>query len=249
MTDDKLSFLNEKPADETEVKENVDTTSSQTQSETPAAPQQEAEPAPVTEQQQPQQREDYNPLLPKYLDTYNKLRDAERKLQELQEASKEKAAAPDPLLDPEGYAANQQRIFDEKLWDERAIMSEISAKRYYGPEVVKAAFEALQQQADPLVGMRIRRAADPWEEIVRWHQTQLLLSEVGEDPNAYRQRIIAEWQAEQAAAQNQGQPPPVQNTPAAPQIPASSLSRAPASKKASDVATGPGQAFDGVFAR
>jgi len=244
MTDDKLSFLNEKPADETEVKENVDTTPSQTQSETPAAPQQEAEQAPVTEQQQPQQREDYNPLLPKYLDTYNKLRDAEKRLAEYEEKQKVKVETPDPLLDPEGYAAHQQRVWDEKLWDNTAITSEIAARRYYGTDVVQAAFEALKAQADPLVGMRIRQSPDPWDTIVKWHQRELLLQEIGDNPDEWAVRNGYVRPAPIA----EGQPPPVPQQQAAPVIPASSLSRAPASKKASDVAVGPGQAFDGAFA-
>lgn len=242
MTDDKLSFLDEKPADQNQVEEAVQEAAPEAQVETPAVA---IEEKPVTEQPQ---KEDHNPLLPKYLDTYNELRATKSELQALRDAQKAKAEMPDPLLDPEGYQATQQRIIDEKVWDVTARTSEIAARRYYGEDVVKAAFEALQAQNDPLLGMHIRRSADPWDEIVRWHHQQQLLSEVGNDPTAYKKRVIEEWQAQQAAAQ--ADPPPIVPTkPAAPAIPASSLSRAPASKKASEVPIGPGQAFDTVFAR
>lgn len=245
MTDDKLSFLDEKPLDQNPAEEAVQTAPPEAEVETQAAP---VEEKPVTEQQP--QREDHNPLLPKYLDTYNELRATKSELQALREAQKEKAAVPDPVLDPEGYSAHQEKVFNEKIWDATARTSELAARRYYGEDIVKSAFEALQAQNDPLLGMHIRRSADPWEEIVRWHYQQLLLAKIGNDPVAYEQRVISEWQAQQAAAQaEQQQQPLVPTTPAKAPLPPASLSKAPASKaKASDVPIGPGNAFDNTFA-
>lgn len=241
--DDKLSFLDEQTDDKTETPE-VAETATEAKVETPTAP---VEESPVTQTQ----REDHNPLLPKYLDTYNRLRDTEKELNALREAQREKAEMPDPMLDPEGYQAQQQRIIDEKVWDVTARTSEIAARRYYGEDVVRAAFEALQAQNDPLLGMHIRRSPDPWDEIVRWHHQQLLLAEVGNDPKAYRERVISEWQAQQTAAAQaeQQQQPLVPTQPAKAPLPPASLSKAPASKaKASDAPVGPGNAFDRVFA-
>lgn len=199
----------------------------------------------------------HNVPLPKYLDTYNELRDAKRRLQQLEEEQKSKAETPDALLDPEGFAAHQQQIFEERMWDQRCNLSEVAAKRFYGKEVVDAAFQALQAQSDPMVGMRIRQAADPWDYIVNWHKREKLLQDIGEDPDAYKARIIAE-----AAAAAAGQSEATNGGPArapdgkfiaastqqARTVPAASLSRAPSGGKASDVPVGPGQAFDTVFA-
>lgn len=244
MTDDKLSFLDEKPLDQNPAEEVVQATPPEAEVEAQAAP---AEEKPVTEQPQ---REDHNPLLPKYLDTYNRLRDTERELNALKQEKQEKAATPDPVLDPEGYSAHQEKVFNEKIWDATARTSEIAARRYYGEETVQSAFEALKAQNDPLLGMHIRRSADPWEEIVRWHYQQLLLAEVGNDPAAYRQRVISDWQAQQQKeAEQAAQVPLVPTPPAKAALPPASLSKAPASKaKASDVPVAPGNAFDSTFA-
>lgn len=193
--------------------------------------------------------------LPKYLDTYHELREVRQRLKQLEEEKQGKAELPDALLDPEGFAAHQQRVLEENLWDQRCHFSEMAAKRFYGEEVVNEAFKALQAQSDPLVGMRIRQSPDPWDHIVKWYKREKLLQEVGEDAEAYKARIIAEHQAQQA----NGAPPaePHARTPdgrfaaqtqQARAAPPASLSRAPSGHKAADVPTGPGQAFDSTFA-
>jgi hypothetical protein len=245
MTDenDKLSFLDEKPLDQNQTAEAVQTAPPEAEVEAQAPP---IEEKPVT----PPQREDHNPLLPKYLDTYNELRATKQELEALRKAQTEKAAMPDPVLDPEGFAAQQERAMAERIWDVTARTSEIAARRYYGEDVVKAAFEALQAQNDPLHGKHIRRSADPWDEIVRWHHQQQLLAEFGNDPDAYKKRVIADWQAQQQQeAAQAGQAPPVPTPQAKAPIPPASLTRAPASQaKASDIPVAPGNAFDGTFA-
>lgn len=242
---DVLSFLDDKAAPvETKVEpviaEPVQEVKADVSRET------SVEPAPAVAKEPP--KEDHNPLLPKYLDTKADLRDAQKRIAEFEAKERDKAEQPDPLLDPEGYRAAQDKAIEEKLWDVRVATSEIAAKRFYGNDVVKAAFDALQAQNDPLLGMRIRRSADPWEEIVKWHKKELLLASVGDDEAAYKARIIADYVATQQPPAGEIIPP-APAKPAAPQAPPPSLSRAPASKKASDAPTGPGQGFDAVFAR
>lgn len=234
MDDDKLSFLDDKPTDP-----NAATEAAQAADQAPIET-----PEVVEETQVTPQREDHNPLLPKYLDTYNELRDAKRRIAEFEEAQKSKAEMPDPLLDPEGYRAVQQQEFESKLWDATARTSEIAARRYYGPEVVAAAFEALKAQSDPLLGQYIRRSADPWDAIVQWHQRETMLADIGNDPNEW---AVRNGYVKQQAPIAEGQAPPAQTQQRTSQIPAASLSRAPASKKASDVPVGPGNAFDATF--
>lgn len=248
MTNDPLSFLDTPPADPIDPKEPPAPAA-------PAEPAAKVEPPPVVETKTepvsaepvvPPKGDGHSVPLPKYLETFNEARDLRKRNAELEEAAKAKVEMPDPLLDPEGYKAVQDKVLDDRLWDVRVQTSEIAARRFYGEDVVKAAFEALQAQNDPLLGMRIRRSPDPWEEIVKWHKREQLLAEVGEDPKAYRERIIAEHLAAQPPA---GGDPPAATTPAAPKAPPASLSRAPAGQKPGEVPVGPGNAFEQVFAR
>lgn len=247
MTNDPLSFLDTPPAEKTEpVKETPVVAEPAAKVEAPVVVEQKTEPVKVETVAQPK-GDGHSIPLPKYLETFNEARDLRKRNAELEEAARTKAEQPDPLLDPEGYKAAQDKVLDDRLWDVRVQTSEIAARRFYGEEVVKAAFEALQAQSDPLLGMRIRRSADPWEEIVKWHKKEQLLASVGDDEAAYKARIIAEFQASQPPAGDLTAPATI--TPAKPVIPAASLSKAPAGPKASDVPIGPGQAFDTVFAR
>lgn len=250
MTDDKLSFLDAKPADKDKVEEAVTKTAPEAEVKTPPIVETKTEPVvipPAAEPPAQPKGDGHTVPLPKYLDTQADLREARKRIAEFEEKEKEKAETPDPILDPEGYKAAQDKALDERLWDVRVNTSEIAARRFYGEKVVKAAFEALQAQNDPLLGMRIRRSADPWEEIVKWHKKELLLAEVGDDSAAYKAKIIKDWQEAQAA--EQANAPPAPTTPATPAIPPASLTKAPSGPKASEVPVGAGNAFDTVFAR
>lgn len=243
MTDDKLSFLETPPADQTTVTE----------------PPVQAEPAPVVEapvvekpsvpvaEAQPK-GDGHSVPLPKYLDTYNENRTLKQQIADLKRAQETKAETPDPLTDPEGFATHQQAAFDQKILRERVNMSGLMAEQVYGKEVVDAAFEALKEKQDEFTYQRIMSSPHPYDALVKWHKREQVLSEVGEDAAAYKARIIAEFQAQQQAPAAGLAPaaPPQQQKPV---IPPSSLTRAPAGPKPSEVPVGAGQAFDGVFAR
>jgi hypothetical protein len=251
MTEDKLSFLDEKPADQTEVKEAVQTAASETKVEAPPIVEAKTEPvlAP-TELVAPPKGDGHSVPLPKYLETFHEARELRKRLAEFENQQRQTAERPDPLLDPEAFVAAQSAAIDEKIWDNKAQMSELMARQVYGPDVVEAAFEALREKNDPFTNQRIKDSQHPWDEMVKWHKREKLLSEVGEDPAAYKARIIAEFQAQQQQAPAGGETPatapPQQH---APVIPAASLTRSPSGPKASDVPVGGGSAFDSVFAR
>lgn len=91
-----------------------------------------------------------------------------------------------PLIDPVTQEIGQLREF----------YSQRDAVREHGAEKVKAAYDAMDQalrSGDPdaqATYQRARKSLDPFGDIVKWHQKATVFSEIGNDVEAYRQRII-----------------------------------------------------------
>lgn len=123
---------------------------------------------------------------------------------------------PDIFTDPEAwfqYKRDQeiapviQQIQAARLEDARAVASVV-----YGDDTVKAAEQAFNELAkrggvDPVEYQRIQSSPNPFRAAVEWHKRNSILSEIGNDPSAYRERIKAEILAELGGAQSQQQPP------------------------------------------
>jgi hypothetical protein len=82
----------------------------------------------------------------------------------------------------------------------REQVSQMMAIEKHGSEKVEAAYQALANAigSDPQVQdtyRRIMAAPHPYGELVTWHEQQVL-SEIGSDPKAYRERLRAELLAE-----------------------------------------------------
>ena len=102
------------------------------------------------------------------------------------------------------------------------------AEQQHGADKVQAAYDAMDQainngelNRDQVIG-ELRQSMDPFGDIMAWHQRHQALSEIGTDPNAYRERVRAELMAEMnGGARPAGDPPPASAPkPAAPpQIP------------------------------
>lgn len=245
MTDDKLSFLDTPPADQTPAAEPPVQAELTPAIETPGA---EKPIAPVAEPPVPPKGDGHSVPLPKYLDTYNENRTLKQQLADLKKAQETKAETPDPLTDPEGFSQHQEAAFNQKILRERVNMSGLMAEQVYGKEVVDAAFEALKEKQDEFTYQRIMSSPHPYDALVKWHKRELTLSEIGDDAAAYKARIIAEFQAQQQPPAD-GPAPPASPQQQKPVIPPASLTKAPAGPKASEVPVGPGQGFDTVFAR
>jgi hypothetical protein len=111
---------------------------------------------------------------------------------------------PDPLADPEGF---KQAVLDEARDELRRGREEDlanhhrrtlqSAHRKYGGEF-EAAFQAAKgfAQTNPLFEQELKAADDLGEHILDWHRRRQVLTEVGNDPAAYRERIRQELLAE-----------------------------------------------------
>lgn len=157
---------------------------------------------------------------------------------------------PDPYTDPEGYAAYHQEQVAQAAMTVRLDISEDMARSKHGDEVVNSVLEWAQGRfaQSPAYRQEVLSQRNPYEYAVQAYQREQALASV--DPSeldAFRQ-----WKA----AQGQ-QPPNPLSAPApvaaAPQSPVAppppSLNSAPSAGVASHIPQGPGQAFDGIFAR
>ncbi len=118
---------------------------------------------------------------------------------------------PDPYADPEGFTQHQVRQAIDPLQQTLHFNNRLIAESVHGPDTVRAAvdaFDALanQGQLDPRDHQRVMASPNPMHEAVLWHKRHQVLSEIGDDPTAYREKLKAEVMAEL----NGGQQPPVQ---------------------------------------
>jgi hypothetical protein len=121
---------------------------------------------------------------------------------------------PNPATDPAGYhnyIASQQAAMVENT---QLNMSETMVRQSLGDEAVNEAFSALQQhpQKDMLLS-QFKQTAHPWGQMMSWYKQQKLVSEIGDDPEAYKQKLKEELLAEMQQPQGQGAPSAPQNAP------------------------------------
>jgi hypothetical protein len=115
------------------------------------------------------------------------------------EASKKPAETkqedvPDPLLDPKGYTEWQRQQWRDDLRNERGQMS-MEMAREADPETFDKAYQAVTQainSGDRLTQARIYNARNPGRELIAWHKEQEVRREVGNDPAAYKSRVLEE---------------------------------------------------------
>jgi hypothetical protein len=130
----------------------------------------------------------------------------------------EQPEAPDPLLDPKGYAAAvREEIRQEMLADRRETSLQNAHKTYKGE--FEEAYANAQKHVDPALKALMQQSRDPGETLIQWHREQKTRAEVGTDLNAYKQRLREEalkdpefrkaameaWR-EQAPTQSNGRP-------------------------------------------
>ena len=181
-------------------------------------PESKGDPAPEPETATPavsEPKEDRFAPLSALLDERDKRQAAQRQAEELQrklaqfEAQQAAPQAPDFYEDPEG------RI-NQALWNERLNTSELVARNTHGDAKVDEAREAFlaAAQKNPALQMELRGSRHPYDFVVSWHKRTRALSEIGDDPDAYRaklqeeirQQVLAEFA--QAQPQKPAAPPP-----------------------------------------
>lgn len=103
---------------------------------------------------------------------------------------------PDLFADPDGRL-NYERAQLAREFNERRINTSFDdAREEAGDERFVTAFQALQGSNSPALVNEILNANNPGKALMRWHERQSLLSEIGNDPAAYRQRLREELLAD-----------------------------------------------------
>ncbi|HVR10513.1 MAG TPA: hypothetical protein VMW75_20875, partial [Thermoanaerobaculia bacterium] len=136
------------------------------------------------------------------LDERDRRRVAEDRLAQYEaQRAKQQEPPPDPIMRPDEYF---DRRFNEALDPIRrqftmqiAAAHKALAVQIHGAELVEeaqAAFDGEVQQGrmHPLDNARVFSSANPFEAAVQWHKQRKLLTEVGNDPKAYRDRLLNE---------------------------------------------------------
>ena len=200
--------LGESPEETTAVETKAEPVEAQASVEEQEAPvEQEAAPEPEAKTEPP--------MVP--LAALHEVRDSNRELRQrldqIQAANQPKPEpVPDILDEPEQYARYIQQTQSSQMTDMRLNMSEEMTRMTLGDEVVDAAFEAFKPNLGTPVHDQIMTARNPYKAMVDWHKQQQVISEIGDDPAAYRARLEAEIRAEveaQAAVQQvKGVKPP-----------------------------------------
>jgi len=100
----------------------------------------------------------------------------------------------DPVQDPQTWM--MQQVMHQKFEN-----SELRLRDRLGDEVVDQTVAAFTELAnrEPMLWDRIKAERDPFGWAHREVQRQQLLHDVGTDPEAYKAKLRAEWEAERAA--------------------------------------------------
>ena len=155
--------------------------------EAPAQPEPEqqpdSEPAPTPEPEAPKDEQRTIPLATA-LNWRDEAKEYKRKVEQYEAQQRQAPQRIDPFDDPEGFAAQQQQMVEQRLTQERFALSDRFARKEHGAEAVDAAVAWAQQKAsqDPTFAAGYMREADPVDWIVQQHKRDALLSDIG-DPS------------------------------------------------------------------
>lgn len=122
----------------------------------------------------------------------------------------EPAKEPDFFENPDEYLRHKIAPLHEQLQRQSEGFSRTLAVREHGAETVKGAYAEMEKRiasGDPAATANyqtIMRSDDPWDNLVQWHKRESAIAEIGQDPNAYREKLKAEVLAE--LQQQNGQP-------------------------------------------
>ncbi len=124
--------------------------------------------------------------------------------QQNQPQPQQPTAPPDLFESPDAWASHQINPVRDEVRQTREFYSRKFAEMQHGADKVKEAYQALDAAVRTgevnrqQVMAQLERSPDPYAEIMAWHGRRSILSEVGDDPNAYRQKIIDGFLADPA---------------------------------------------------
>jgi hypothetical protein len=170
-----------------------------------------------------------------------KREELEQQLQRYQQPQQPEQIPTDPSGIIQYALAEQQRI----AFNERLNTSELMARQAHGEDIVSEAQQAFLAAVgqNPMLQQQLQGQIHPYDFVVKWHRQHKLMSEIGQDPEAWRKSEAEKIRA-QVLAELQGQG--VSPAPSSQQPPPSVVGR-PAAARAGSVPVGPGNAFDNLF--
>jgi hypothetical protein len=119
------------------------------------------------------------------------LRRSQQQPRQQEQPKADKPSRPDPLLDPEGYAAAiREELRQEALAERREESLQRAAEAH--PAEFQEAYAAAQKAVDPALRARMQASRDPGKTLLDWHREQKVRAEVGNDPNAWLEKKLEE---------------------------------------------------------
>lgn len=251
MSDDKLGFLDETSEEVTEAPEVEEQTAEDPQevkAEEPEVPaveeatdtgEEEAAP-PVAEVEEKPQAIPVTALLDereKRQLAERKAEDAARRLAEMEariRANQAQQQAPDWDMDPQAAAQYQAQTFQQQMTQQRLDTSKFFATREFGAETVEEAIAYFDQ--NPQLSHQFMNEPSPFHAAVEFYQKQKFLSEVGDNPDAFKESLREQIRQELMAEMT--------NQTSKPKAPPPSMAKAPSTGR--DAIT-PGSTFDNMF--
>lgn len=122
---------------------------------------------------------------------------------ERERAAKQTKTQIDPVLDPDGYresiaSENEAQMRQIRFDTSKALHSKFNEGGAAAVNEAEAAFQAAAEKS-PLMYAELNRAEDPYEYVLNWHKREKALAEIGTDTKTYRQKVIDEYLAAEAA--------------------------------------------------
>jgi hypothetical protein len=119
------------------------------------------------------------------------LRRSQQQPRQQEQPKADKPSRPDPLLDPDGYAAAiREELRQEALAERREESLQRAAEAH--PAEFQEAYAAAQKAVDPALRARMQASRDPGKTLLDWHREQKVRAEVGNDPNAWLEKKLEE---------------------------------------------------------
>lgn len=131
-------------------------------------------------------------------DAERRLKDMESQLARFQRQQEEAIAQqpapepPDVFADPQGWQSFLAQQQSAALTNQRYEFSEMLARQHYGDERVNEAEQWAMANVGPAEKARIGNSKHPYAELIRVQEEKKTLAEIGSDPKAYREKILAE---------------------------------------------------------
>lgn len=129
----------------------------------------------------------------------NKRKKAEDQLKRMTPVEQqEQPKAPDMFLEPQKYQQYSEERAKQAAFDATANMSEMLARREHGDEVVDESVEIFKGLAaqNPALVQSMRQSRDPYQFVIDHAKKHKVVTEIGDDPDAYRANLRQQIEAE-----------------------------------------------------